>query len=117
MDILSANKSMAGGGGETLKYAAGTAQYVYDSHLLTVTSVGFKPYFVYFEYISDGVPSYQQGIGIGICNAQGTVVRAFSAAPIMGVIDPAGFTPNDDGFTLEAEFYGDATVAWYAVGK
>lgn len=101
------------GGGETLKYASGTAQYVNLSQLLTVNNVGFRPYAVYFEY--QGQPS--GGMGIGMCNTQGTVVRALFFAPMMGMLDPADFTPNDNGFTFQAEFYGDSTITWYAIGK
>lgn len=101
------------GSGETLKYATGSEVIETGQQLLTITDLGFRPYAVYLQHSENPAG----GFGMGICNAQGNVVKSIFLVSGMGFIDPATFTPNNDGFTFQITFYGEPTVAWYAVGK
>ena len=103
------------GGGKQPKYAAGTFVVAGGSNgsidTVSVTGLGFYPHMV-----AAGHASTLTVLAYGVCNNDGEVV-ASRANSSYGPLDPANFTPNADGFTMQFKKISVAiTYNYWAIG-
>jgi len=103
------------GGGAVIKYATGTVQIngaEGEIQTITVSGLGFRPYAVCMR---GGNP---YSCGIGACDASGAAVAARVVSNTDHGISTAVFTPNSDGFSIQAKTTKLApdTWTWFAYG-